>query len=102
MLIYDKIAIRPHVCYGRHWRGSSRVESPNNRFPPTHWTIRYATFSGIKREEYTYTVSDNGMLRKIFGLDGDEVAGYWRKLHTEKLHDFHLPPHTVTKLKQSL
>jgi len=42
------------------------------------------------------------MLRKIFGPDGDEVAGDWRKLHTEKLHDFHLPPHTLEKLKQSL
>jgi len=39
------------------------------------------------------------MLRKIFGPDGDEVAGDWRKLHTEKLHDFHLPPQTVKKSK---
>jgi hypothetical protein len=37
------------------------------------------------------------MLRKIFGPNGDEVAGDWRTLHTEKLHDFHSPPHTVKK-----
>lgn len=62
-----------------------------------HVTVGCETFSGIKREEYSYRVSENGILRNIFGPNGDEVAGDWRTLHTENLHDFHSPPHTVKK-----
>jgi hypothetical protein len=28
-------------------------------------------------------VSDNGVLRRIFGPKGEEVAGDWRRLHNE-------------------
>jgi hypothetical protein len=31
-------------------------------------------------------VSDNGVLRRIFGLKREEVAGGWRRLHSEELH----------------
>lgn len=62
-----------------------------------HVTVGCETFSGIKREEYSYRVSENGILRKLFGPNGGEVAGDWRTLHTEKLHDFHSPPYTVKK-----
>jgi hypothetical protein len=33
------------------------------------------------REEYRLRVSENRMLRRIFGLKKDEVTGEWRKLH---------------------
>ena len=39
-----------------------------------HVTVGCETFSGIKRQEYSYRVSENGMLRKIFGPNEDEVA----------------------------
>jgi hypothetical protein len=32
---------------------------------------------------------DNGVLRKIFGLKKEEVAGGWRRLHNEELHDLY-------------
>jgi len=35
-------------------------------------------------------VSDNRVLRKIFGSEGKEVTGGWRKLHNEELYDFTL------------
>ena len=30
------------------------------------------------------------MLREILGTKREEVAGYWRKLHSEELHDLYL------------
>jgi hypothetical protein len=33
-------------------------------------------------------VFENRVLRRIFGPKRDEVAGEWRKLHNEELHDF--------------
>jgi hypothetical protein len=38
------------------------------------------------REEYRLRVSENRVLRKIFGPKMEEVAGDWRRLHNEELH----------------
>jgi hypothetical protein len=35
-------------------------------------------------------VSENRVLRKIFGSERKEVTGEWKKLHNEELHDFTL------------
>jgi hypothetical protein len=35
------------------------------------------------REWHTLRVSDNRVIRIIFGLKRDEVTGEWRKLHNE-------------------
>jgi hypothetical protein len=32
-------------------------------------------------------VSENKVLRRIFGPKGDEMTGEWRKLHNEELRD---------------
>jgi hypothetical protein len=32
-------------------------------------------------------VYENGVLRRIFGLKREEVAGVWRRLHDEELHN---------------
>jgi hypothetical protein len=34
-------------------------------------------------------VFENGVLRNIFGLTREEVAGGWRKLHNEELHNLY-------------
>jgi hypothetical protein len=34
-------------------------------------------------------VFENRLLRRIFGLKGDEVAGGWKKLQSEELHNFY-------------
>jgi hypothetical protein len=39
------------------------------------------------REKYRLRVSDNIVLRKIFGPKRDEVTAEWGKLHKEELHD---------------
>jgi hypothetical protein len=37
------------------------------------------------RVKYRLRVFENRVLRRIFGLKGDEVVGGWRKLHNEEL-----------------
>jgi hypothetical protein len=34
-------------------------------------------------------MSENSVLRKIFGPKRDEVTGEWRKSHNGELHDLH-------------
>jgi hypothetical protein len=34
-------------------------------------------------------MSDNAVLRKIFGPKSNEVTGNWRKLQSEELQDLH-------------
>jgi hypothetical protein len=41
------------------------------------------TWSLALREEYRLRAFENRLLRRIFGPKRDEVAGEWRKLHSE-------------------
>ena len=51
------------------------------------------------REERKLRVSENMVLRRIFGLRRDEVTGEWRRLHNEELNDFHSSPNIVRVIK---
>jgi hypothetical protein len=41
----------------------------------------------VSREEYKVRMFENRVLKKIFRPKRDEVAGDWRKLHNEELHN---------------
>jgi hypothetical protein len=41
----------------------------------------------------------NSVLRRIFGSKREEVAGGWRRLHNEELHNLYAPPHTIKVIK---
>jgi hypothetical protein len=43
-------------------------------------------------------VSENRVLRRIFGPKSDEVTGGWRKLHNE-LHGLYLLPSIIRMIK---
>jgi hypothetical protein len=45
------------------------------------------TWSLTLREEHRLRVFGNRVLRRIFGLKGEEVTGDWRKLLNEELHN---------------
>jgi hypothetical protein len=47
-------------------------------------------------------MSENRMLRRIFGPRRGEVAGGWRRLHNEELHNLYASPNIimVTKSKR--
>jgi hypothetical protein len=51
------------------------------------------------REEHRLRVSENRILRRIFGPKRDEVAGGWRKLHTEELHNLYRSPSISRMIK---
>jgi hypothetical protein len=40
-------------------------------------------------------VSENRGLRRIFGPKREEVAGGWRRLHNEELHDLYASPNII-------
>jgi hypothetical protein len=44
-------------------------------------------------------VFENRVLTRVFGPNGDEVTGGWRKLHNEELHNLHSSPTTITLVK---
>jgi hypothetical protein len=44
-------------------------------------------------------VSENGVLRRIFGPKRDKVTGEWRKLNNEELHDLYSLPTIVWVIK---
>jgi hypothetical protein len=42
---------------------------------------------------------ENRALRRLFGPKREEVAGDWRKLHNEELHNLHSSPNIVRVIK---
>ena len=53
------------------------------------------------REERRLRVSENRVLRIIFGPKRDEVTGEWRKLHIEELNDLYSSPNIFRVIKST-
>ena len=51
------------------------------------------------REECRLRVSENRVLRRVFGPKRDEVMREWRKLHNEELNDLYSLPSIVRVVK---
>jgi len=51
------------------------------------------------REGGRLRVSENRMLRRIFGPKRDEVTREWRKLHNEELNHLYASPNIVREIK---
>ena len=54
------------------------------------------------REDHRLRVSENRMLRRIFGPKRDEVTGEWRKLHNDELDDLYSAPNIVRVIKSRM
>jgi hypothetical protein len=57
------------------------------------------TWSLTLREWHRLTVSENRVLRGIFGPKRDEVTGQWRKLHNTELHNLYSSPGIIRQIK---
>jgi hypothetical protein len=57
------------------------------------------TWSLTLREEHRLGVSENMVLRKIFGPKRYEVTREWRKLHNEELHELCSSPSIIRIIK---
>jgi hypothetical protein len=57
------------------------------------------TWSLSLRKEQRLRVFENRVLRKIFGPRRDEVAGQWRKLQNEELHNLYSSPNIIRMIK---
>jgi hypothetical protein len=44
-------------------------------------------------------VFENRVLRRIFGPNGNEATGGWRKLHNEELHNLYSSPSIIRTIK---
>jgi hypothetical protein len=44
-------------------------------------------------------VSENRVLRRIFGPKRDEVTGEWKKLHSGELHNLYSSPDIIRQIK---
>jgi hypothetical protein len=45
---------------------------------------------------------ENRVLRRMFGPEGDEVTGEWRKLHNKELHDLYSTPNIFRVIKSRM
>jgi len=59
----------------------------------------WETWSHILREERKLRVSENRVLRRIFGTMREEVTGELKKLHNEELNDLYCSPNIVRVIK---
>jgi hypothetical protein len=57
------------------------------------------TWSLTLREEHRLRVSENRVLRGVFGPKREEVTGGWRRLHNEELHNLYSSPNIITVIK---
>jgi hypothetical protein len=57
------------------------------------------TWSVTLREEHRLRMSENRVLRRIFGPKRDEVTEEWRKLHSGELHNLNSSPDIIREIK---
>jgi hypothetical protein len=59
------------------------------------------TWSDILRKEHILKDVENRVLRRIFGLKREEVAGGWTKLYREEFHNVYTLPHIIRVIKSN-
>jgi hypothetical protein len=75
-----------NICLPASSLKCCRLKHTNNIILPVvlYWC---EAWSLTPREEHRLRVSENRVLRGIFGPKREEVAGGWRRLHNKELHN---------------
>jgi hypothetical protein len=60
----------------------------------------YGTWSVTTRDEHRLMMFDNRVLRRIFGLERDDVTGGWKKFHSEELHSLYSSPDIIRMINK--
>jgi hypothetical protein len=87
---------------------SSRLLSKNIKIKLHKTTILHVVLYGCEswsltlRTEHRLRVSDNRVLRRIFGPKRDEVTLDWRKLHNEEFHNLYSSPSIIRMIKSRM
>jgi hypothetical protein len=50
-------------------------------------------------EEHRLRMSEDRVLRRIFGPNRDEVTGEWRKFHSKEFHNLYSSPDIIRQVK---
>jgi hypothetical protein len=56
----------------------------------------------VLRKEHRPRMSENRVLRRIFGPERNEVLWAWRRLHNEELHDLCISPDIIPEIKSRI
>jgi hypothetical protein len=59
-------------------------------------------WGGYLDREHRLRVFGNRVLRRIFGPKRDEVAGSWKNMHNEELHNLYSTPSLINEQKHTL
>jgi hypothetical protein len=59
-------------------------------------------FMKVLREDHKLRVSDNRVLRRIFGPKRGAVTGGWRRLRNKECHDLYYSPYIVWLIKSRI
>jgi hypothetical protein len=59
----------------------------------------YETWSLTLKEEHRLSMSESRVLWGIFGTKREKVAGGWRRLHIEELHNLYDSPNIIMVIK---
>jgi hypothetical protein len=57
---------------------------------------------GPLREKHRLRVFENRVWRRIFGPKREEMAGCWRRLHNEKLHNLYISSNIIRVMKSRM
>jgi hypothetical protein len=66
---------------------------------PVFFLYGRVTWSLTLTKEHRLRVSENRVLRRIFGPKREEVAGGWGRLHNEELHNLYASPDIIMVIK---
>jgi hypothetical protein len=60
---------------------------------------RHEIWSLKLREEHKLRVFESRVQRRIFGPKREDMAGGWRRLHNEELHNLYISPYIIRIIK---